>query len=64
MLDSELLKKSKMKVSQPEEPWTELFAATNNYQEAVHFAEENPYENCTFGPGNYYANPRTLIQEC
>ena len=57
MLDSELLKKSKMKVSQPEESWTELFAATNNYQEAVHFTEENPYENCKFGPGNYYANP-------
>ena len=37
--------------------WTELFAATNNYQEAVHFTEDNPYESCKFGPGNYYANP-------
>ena len=57
MLDSVLLQKNRLKVSQPEEQWTELFAGENNYQDAKHYTEDNSFENCTFGPGNYYANP-------
>ena len=64
MLDTELYTAKKLSVSQPEDQWTELFASDFNYQEADHYTESNPYENCTIQSGNYYANPPFKNEVC